>query len=124
MKNHFYVTDYNSNGTTDLIITDSDHQIIGTIEEALIGSMENSALDSLGGLTCTFYGESIGYIDYSDEEEMIEGILNGEDSDFQAVSHVSNSFVKQFIAVSSIDPDGELVIDRINDIVGYKLLDK
>ena len=37
MKRHFYVTDFNPNGTQDLLITDCDGNIIDTLSEAIYG---------------------------------------------------------------------------------------
>ena len=68
----FYTTDWQSNGTSCLIITDDMNQIIGCVDEALFGPTlsHNSCGDTLGGGHICLDPDSVMFID---DLERIEG---------------------------------------------------
>jgi hypothetical protein len=125
-KFNLYITDCNSNGTNNLIVCDNDNQVQHVIEEAVFNG-PFCPEDRLGGVTALYYGESVGYIDYSAEIEgeegeldedrtLAEAVLEGDYSDIEPVSEISLKALSNCLAVSPVDPEGTNLIERLKVI--------
>lgn len=114
-KYKLYTFAQNPNGTSDLLIVDSNDQVIDSIPEAVFGDLESARFgwggDAMGNINACFYGESIGMIEYSDED--LESIEAGEISDVQQVVEVTLDTVLENIAVSPVS-DGSQTIKQLS----------
>lgn len=115
-QNKLYVTDMEPNGTRSLIITDEDGQVLEIIDEAVFGNLSPKKFgwsgDSLGNIDALYYGESVGMVEYSDEN--LDSIQNGEYSDIIQVVEVELDEVLEHIATSPVD-DGSLTLKILNN---------
>lgn len=95
----FYVTYDAPNGTRDLVITDLDGTVVGSLDEAVFGGMYRFK-DGMGNLTVCFYGETVGMLPWDDES--IDVIESGELSDIQPLAEVSLDDINEGLAVSPV----------------------
>lgn len=106
-----YIYNSNPNGTADLIVTDDDGQVVASIAEAVFGNVRAKQFswsgDALGNITACYYGESVGLVNYDDE--CLEEIQNGENSEIQQVVEISFQTAIEHAAVSPVsDATGEI----------------
>jgi hypothetical protein len=100
----FYLTYDAPNGTRDIVITSIDGTIVGSLDEAVFGGMY-SFKDSMGNLTASFYGETVGMLPWDDES--IDAIESGELSDIQPLAEVTLEDINERLAVSPVLSSGE-----------------
>lgn len=104
MKNQLYVTDWSPNGTNDLLIV-RDGLIVACIEEATFGIDVNKGTKVL--VACE-HGYLMPYRkDYNVETEAV-------------ACRISLDALKRKLCVSSVDPKGEGLIERLR-AVGVKV---
>lgn len=111
-----YQLPLNPNGTGDLVITRDDGTVIDYIAEAIFGDCSYSRWegDALKGITVLYYGESIGYLEYTDAEYL--PIVRGEYSDITQVIEVSLREVLSRIAVNPMN-DGSETVEHLRTLV-------
>lgn len=95
----FYVTDWAPNGLSDLIVTDSNGEILAWVSDALFGPAL-SFKDRLGNFSASFYGESVGMVPYDDQN--YDAILGGEISDICPLSETDRETVLARLAGSPV----------------------
>lgn len=68
----FYTTDWNPNGTSTLIVVDSDHQIVEYLEECLFGPpLDSSYLGEMfGAVHMDIDGESVASVEEYDADQL------------------------------------------------------
>ena len=77
---NLYITQDQPNGTSDLIITDSDGQIVDYISEAVFCLFNyRSTKDTLGGVCGLINGDSVGYFDAEHEVYEFNNDTNTDD---------------------------------------------
>jgi len=114
----FYTTDWESNGTSTLIIADQDNQIIAIIEEALFNATFQPT-DRLNGVTAGYANESIWYIeDNEDNEELLESLHENTSSEMYLVAQLDREQVLESIAQSPVQTRFEVLRKIVTAIKG------
>lgn len=120
--NKLYISSYRPNGTSDLIITNSDGEIIEHLVEAVFGNIKPKHFgwsgDALGNIEAVLYGETVAFISYDtpydeendeDERTLIDVVQSEELGDcFQVVETTLEEVLKK-IAVSPVSDGWETV---------------
>jgi hypothetical protein len=111
MKYKFYVTNWQPNGLSDLIITDEYGQIIESINDALFGPKIFVEADDR--VLINYYGESIAPMRKSENDEatqeLIDAVLDGQCHDLCPVYRTNDypDYLRGKIAISPIDDGAE-----------------
>lgn len=109
-----YIFNQNPNGTSDLLITDNHDQVVDSISAAIFGNIPPANFgwsgDGLKGITACYYGESVNYIEATDES--YNAVVNNEYGDIQQVVEVNLDDVLERIATSPVN-DGSETLAKI-----------
>jgi hypothetical protein len=104
MNYRFYVTDWQPNGTNNLVITNENGEVVEYVSEALFGV-------SVDFNTSELLVTDGHWVLCLDDQEQVEDVLNGDDpifaplmeiSGFKAMHHIAISPVRDHSAVGSI----------------------
>lgn len=96
MSYKFFVTEWQPNGTNDLIITDECYQIVATIDSALFGVRVDFKASEL------IVADSDQVLEAPWDAEFITAILEGDIHEFCPVIEISAFKAMQHIAVSPV----------------------
>jgi hypothetical protein len=113
MQYNLYVTDWAPNGTNDLLVCDSDHQIVHVIESATFGiDVCRGAFDLEKAIIADC--DSVFPVDSETAREWI----NAESipSEFTVVEQIDLNTLKLKLTCSPIDPNGSEVLKQLKKI--------
>lgn len=108
-----FTTPWEPNGTSDLVVTDSNYQILTSVPNVLFGAPQRFE-DRLGNFSASFYGESVGMIAFDCDDH--DAILDGEIFDVIPLAEIDAGTVIGKLAGSPTQTFEESATDILNQL--------